>query len=99
MKISLKRLTGSGGCKLNLYRVSVNSISDSDDDLANDLENLRDYLRPDTAVADSANVRRVIIGILLLTSAAAIALFFAFGSDRKLYTPEDEKSAENINLR
>lgn len=99
MKISLKRLTGSGGCKLNLYRVSVNSISDSDDDLANDLENLRDYLRPDTAVADSANVRRVIIGILLLASAAAIALFFAFGSDRKRYTPEDEKSAENINLR
>ncbi len=97
MKIMLKRVTGSGGCKLDLYRVVVNSSSVSDDVLMNDLEKIRDYLRPDQEASDSAGNRRLFFGIVLLTVIGVVALSAAYGNDRKSATAEDTKSITENN--
>ncbi len=83
MKIMLKRVTGSGGCKLDLYRVVVNSSTVSDNELMKDLQELRDYLRPEQESSDSAGTRRVIFGIIILTAIGVVALSVSYGNDRR----------------
>ncbi len=95
MKITLKRVTGSGGCKMNLYRVLVNSASASDGELEEKFENIRDYLRADTSPVDDDKMHRLLFGIVLLSAVGLVALFMAYGNDRRRYTadnsPKDEK--------
>lgn len=89
MKIMLKRVTGSGGCKLDLYRVVVNSSSVSDDVLMKDLENIRDYLRPDQEESDSSGRRKRFFGFIWLTVIGVVALSVAYGNDRRRSSSDD----------
>ncbi len=94
MKISLKRVTGSGGCKMNLYRVLVNSSSVSDNELEKKFENIRDYLRADAAPEDNDKMRRLLLGIVLLSAIGIVALFAAYGNDRKRNVSDDPAKEE-----
>ncbi len=83
VKITLKRVTGSGRCNLNLYRVLINSVSDSDEQLAKEFENIREYLRADSASAENGNSGILGVGILLLSAVGIVAIMAAFVNDKK----------------
>lgn len=83
IKITLKRVTGSGFCKLNLYGVHVNSFSASDEQLLSDLENIRDYLRSETILNGHADEKLLIGGLIALSTLGIVAFLMAYLNDRK----------------
>lgn len=96
IKIILKRVTGSGKCKLNLYRVLVNSISVPDDILVKDYENIREYLRSENNISNNMKNQKALLGIVILFSLGIITILIAYGSDRKRkYLNDSEKSSNN----
>ena len=83
IKITLKRVTGSGSCNLNLYKMLVNSVTVSDDQLWEDLENIRDYLRADSTPSESGNGKLIYGGVVVLSAFGMVALLIAYINDRK----------------
>lgn len=83
IRISLKRVTGSGDCTLNLYRILINSGSVSNDQLNSRLENIRDYLRSDDEVESEDTWRAVVLSLILLSAIGIAALLFASANDKK----------------
>lgn len=83
MKISLKRVTGSGSADLNLYRVLINSNSKSDEQLEQEFENIREYLRYDAG--NQAEEKSGVLGasILVLTVVGLGLAAVAFINDKR----------------
>ncbi len=83
VKISLKRLTGSGSCALSLYRISINSNSLTDADIDREFDVLRDYLHADASVETTVDIRKLVFGIVILASFGIAAFALAYGNDRR----------------
>lgn len=96
IRISLKRVTGSGDCTLNLYRILINSTSASNEELGLRLENIRDYLRADSEPESEDTLRAAVLGIILLSGVGIAALLFAFASDKKNRAAADENNTEKF---
>jgi hypothetical protein len=93
IKITLKRVTGNGDCKFNLYNVLVNSYSLSDDQLLEDLENIRDYLRAESNRNEIHNANILFGGMAALSVLGTAALIAAYLNDRK------NKTDETVNIK
>lgn len=83
MKITLKRVTGNGKCKLNLYRVLINSGSKSDDQLMQEFENIREYLRSDAGIQVNEKNGMLGVGVLILSVVGLIFVTAAFVNDKR----------------
>jgi len=84
MRISLTRITGSGDCKLKLFKISLNSETLRDHELGKDFDSIRDYLRSDKLEENSDKGRKAIVIVVLLSSVALVSVLFAFANDRRL---------------
>jgi hypothetical protein len=83
MKISLKRVTGSGSADLNLYRVLINSNSKSDEQLEQEFENIREYLRYDAGNQPEEKSGALGASILVLTVVGLGLAAVAFINDKR----------------
>ncbi len=83
IRISVARITGVGDCNLNLYNVVINSKTLGDDELSKSYMNIRDYLRSDIDEKNTNRVSQTIVAVILLSSAALVAVLFAFANDRR----------------
>ncbi len=83
MKITLKRVTGSGDCVLTLSRVLINSKTESDNILMREFDDIRDYLRADAEADSRDNLRKLVFCAVVLISVGLAALVIAFGNDRR----------------
>lgn len=83
MRILLKRVTGEGGCKLDLYSVALNSSSASDAELVRELEELRNYLNSNQDESNADITRRLLLGLITLTVIGAVLLSIARGDDMR----------------
>ena len=61
----------------------VNSVTVSDDQLWEDLENIRDYLRADSTPSESGNGKLIYGGVVVLSAFGMVALLIAYINDRK----------------
>lgn len=89
IRISLTRITGEGDCKLKLYSMTLNSGSLNDEELSEEFNSIRDYLRSDTDVGDTNKRRQVVITVILMSSVALFSILFAFANDRRLIKNTD----------
>ena len=89
IRIALTRITGSGDCKLKLYGMTLNSGTLDDEDLSEEFNSIRDYLRSDTEVDDTNKRRQVVITVILMSSVALFSILFAFANDRRLIKNTD----------
>jgi hypothetical protein len=83
VKIMLKRVTGSGKCNLNLYRVLINSESVTDDQLSKEFDNIREYLRSDPVSAENKKNAALAVGVVFLVITGAVAIVAALINDKK----------------
>lgn len=95
IRISLTRITGSGDCKLKLFSVLLNSGTFDDEELSENFNSIRDYLRSDTELADTTKTRQLIVTVVLLSSIAIFAVLFAFANDRRLLKNTDTNTPNN----
>jgi hypothetical protein len=76
-----------------LYNVLVNSYSLSDDQLLEDLENIRDYLRAESNRNEIHNANILFGGMAALSVLGTAALIAAYLNDRK------NKTDETVNIK
>lgn len=83
VKIMLKRVTGSGKCNLNLYRVLINSRSATDEQLSKEFDSIREYLRADPISAENKKNIELVAGVAFLVITGAVAIVAALINDKK----------------
>lgn len=92
IKITLKRVTGSGKCKINLYRVLINSVSESNEQLEKEFKNIREYLRADSLSKDNDQNNSLGVGVLALSFVGVAAFLVAFLNDKRTNSTENNES-------
>ena len=96
IRVSLKRVTGSGDCAVDIYRILINSGSVSNDELDSRLRNIRDYLRSDTEADDENAWQTAVLSLFGLFVIGMAALLFAIANDKKNREAVNDNDAKKI---
>lgn len=94
IKITLTRVTGSGRCKLRLYKVMINSSSVTDEQLEKEFLDIREYLRSDSAETEEEKGMMVAAGLVILSVVGIVAVMAAYINDKKLRSNENNENEE-----
>jgi hypothetical protein len=89
MRLCAKSVSGDEEFELHLYKISLNSIKYSSDELSAVLEEARDDLLHDNE--DSAFMGRAITAVIVIAVASVLTVGFAMITDRKRKNNTSEK--------